>query len=53
MADDVVNVRIYQGIHFRTADEGGRKGGERVADWVYERFLRPVDGDDDDDDDHH
>jgi hypothetical protein len=52
MADDVVEVRIYQGIHFRTPDVVGRKQGERVADWVFERFLRPVDHDDDDDDDH-
>jgi hypothetical protein len=42
MADDVVDVRVYQGIHFRTADEVARKQGERVAEWVFERFLRPV-----------
>jgi hypothetical protein len=35
MVEDVVNVRIYQGIHFRTPDEVGRKQGERVADWVF------------------
>ena len=34
-AEDVVNVRIYQGIHFRTADEAGRKQGQRVAKWVF------------------
>ena len=55
MAEDVVNVRIYQGIHFRTADEVARKQGRRVSDWVFKRFLRPLDDDDDDDDDggHH
>ncbi len=42
MADDVVNVRIYQGIHFRTADEVGRQQGQRVANWVFDRFLEPV-----------
>jgi hypothetical protein len=51
MADDVVDVRIYEGIHFRTADEVARKQGQRVAEWVFARFLRPVDDDDDDDDD--
>jgi PAP2 superfamily len=55
MAEDVVNVRIYQGIHFRTADEAARKQGRAIARWAFKRFLRPVhDHDDDDhDDDHH
>ena len=47
MAEDVVNVRIYEGIHFRTADEVARKQGRRVADWVFENFLQSVDDDDD------
>jgi hypothetical protein len=42
MADDVVNVRIYQGIHFRTADEVARDHGKRVADFAFSHFLRPV-----------
>jgi hypothetical protein len=42
IAEDVVNVRIYQGIHFRTADAVGRQQGQRVADWVFDNFLRPV-----------
>ena len=45
MAQDVVDVRIYQGIHFRTADEVGRRQGRLVAEWVFEHFLRPVDDD--------
>jgi hypothetical protein len=49
MADDVVDVRIYQGIHFRRADEVGRKQGERVAKWAFRHFLRPADDDCDDD----
>jgi hypothetical protein len=59
MADDVVDVRIYQGIHFRRADELARKQGQRVARWTFKHFLRPIhghcdDGDDDDGgDDHH
>jgi hypothetical protein len=57
MAEDIVDVRIYQGIHFRTADEVGRKQGQSVAKWVFHHFLRPLDDDDDDDhgddDDHH
>jgi hypothetical protein len=42
MAADVVNVRIYQGIHFRTADEVARKQGQRVAEWVFGNVLQPV-----------
>ena len=41
MADDVVDVRIYQGIHFRSADEVGRRAGKRAADWAVSHFLRP------------
>jgi len=47
MADDVVNVRIYQGIHFRTADVVARRHGTRIADMAFSHFLRPVQKDDD------
>lgn len=46
MADDVVNVRIYQGIHFRTADVVGRRHGTRIANMAFSHFLRPVHNDD-------
>ena len=55
-AQDVVDVRIYQGIHFRFADTAARRQGRQVAKWAFKHFLRPVnddDDDDDDDDDHH
>ena len=42
MADDVVNVRIYQGIHFRTADEVARRHGTQIADRAFSHFLRRV-----------
>ena len=35
MASDMVNVRIYHGVHFRSADEVGRDQGIKVADWVF------------------
>ena len=35
MASDMVNVRIYHGIHFRFADEASREQGAKVADWVF------------------
>jgi hypothetical protein len=66
LADDVVDARIYMGIHFRFADTAARKEGTRVATQAFNHFLRPVrdrghdhdkdcgDHDDDDDwDDHH
>ncbi len=55
-AHDVVNARIYEGIHFRFADTVARRQGRDVARWAFTHFLRPVhdhdkDADDDDDDD--
>ena len=41
---DIVEVRILQGIHFRSADEEGRRQGARVAHWTVQKFLRPVPG---------
>ena len=35
MASDMVNVRIYHGVHFRSADQAGREQGTQVADWVF------------------
>jgi hypothetical protein len=43
-AEEVVDVRILQGIHFRSADAEGRQQGERVAHWVFQKFLRPLPG---------
>jgi hypothetical protein len=43
-AQEVVDVRIYQGIHFRRADELGRLQGKRVARRTFQKFLRPVPG---------
>jgi hypothetical protein len=40
---DIVDVRIYQGIHFRTADEVARKQGRQVAEWVFGHVLQPID----------
>ncbi|MBA2301051.1 MAG: vanadium-dependent haloperoxidase [Acidobacteria bacterium] len=41
---DIVEVRILQGIHFRSADDEGRRQGARVARWAFMKFLRPVPG---------
>ena len=39
---EVVDARVYQGIHFRFADEVGRKLGKQVAGWAFENFMRPL-----------
>jgi hypothetical protein len=44
-ADDVVDARIYLGIHFRFADTAARKQGQRVAEWAFNHFLLPLDDD--------
>ena len=43
-AQEVVDARVLLGIHFRFADEEGRRLGERVAHWTIQKFLRPVPG---------
>src|SRR5262249_27838246 len=40
-AQDVVDARIYEGIHFRFADEVGRKQGRQVAEFAFKNYLRP------------
>ena len=43
VAADVVDARVYEGIHFRFADVEARKQGRHVAQWAFAHFLRPVD----------
>ena len=50
---EVVDARIYQGIHFRFADEAAYKQGGQVASWAFKNFLRPLKDKHDDDDDPH
>ena len=38
--DDTIDARIYQGIHFRSADELGVQIGRDVARWVDKHALR-------------
>ena len=43
VADDVVDARIYMGIHFRFADEVARRQGKQAANWAFSHVLRPLD----------
>ena len=42
LADEVVDARIFLGIHFRFADTAARKEGTHVARQAFNHFLRPV-----------
>jgi hypothetical protein len=42
--DEVIDARVYSGIHFRTADEVGSKHGEQVGRFVLTHELRPCRG---------
>jgi hypothetical protein len=46
-AEDIVDARIYQGIHFRFGDVVGRRQATHVANWAFSHFLRPVGGNED------
>jgi hypothetical protein len=41
-SQQVVNARVYLGIHFRTADVEARKQGRAVAEYVYDHALLPI-----------
>lgn len=42
--DEVIDARVYSGLHFRTADEVGSKQGRQVAQFVWTHALRPCRG---------
>jgi hypothetical protein len=39
---ELVEARVLQGIHFRFADEEGRRQGTRIALWTVNTVLKPV-----------
>ena len=44
VARDVVDARIFMGIHFRFAETTALRHGTHVANWTFSRFLRPIGG---------
>jgi hypothetical protein len=40
--DEVVDARVWAGIHFRTADEQGATIGAQVAHWSRTHYFRPT-----------
>jgi hypothetical protein len=45
VARDVVDARIFMGIHFRFADTTALRQGRHVANWTLSHFLLPIDHD--------
>jgi hypothetical protein len=40
--DEIIDARVWSGIHFRTADEQGARIGKQVAKWRHRHFFRPA-----------
>ena len=45
---EVIDARVYVGIHYRNSDTTAAAQGRRVANWVFRHSLRPVDESGDD-----
>ena len=41
--NEVIDARVWGGIHFRTADEQGAALGQKVARWEEKHFFQPDD----------
>jgi hypothetical protein len=42
VVEDTIDARVWQGLHFRSADEQGARLGRHVAEWVDANAFRPV-----------
>ena len=42
--EEVIDARVWAGIHFRTADEQGAKLGKKVAHYLKKHYFQPVHG---------
>jgi hypothetical protein len=40
--DEIVDARVWGGIHFRTADEQGATIGKEVAHWLHKNYFREL-----------
>jgi hypothetical protein len=45
IVEQVIQARIYGGMHFRTANEDGAKVGKQVAKWIAKNYFRRVHND--------
>src|SRR5215472_2954621 len=42
LLQDVVDARVWQGIHFRTADTAAKQMGGQLAAWTLDRYFQPI-----------
>ncbi len=42
--DEIIEARIWAGLHFRTADEQGAEIGRNVAEFMADHYFQPVGG---------
>ena len=42
--EEIIDARVWSGIHFRSADEQGARIGRQVAKWRSTHYFRPVRG---------
>jgi PAP2 superfamily len=52
IVDEIIDARVYNGVHYRSSVVDGAALGRNVARWVAKFHFRPVARDDDRDDDH-
>jgi hypothetical protein len=42
LLQDVVDARVWQGIHFRTADTAARDIGALLTAWTLDHYFQPI-----------
>jgi hypothetical protein len=42
LLQDVVDARVWEGIHFRTADTAAKEMGRQLAAWTLDRYFQPI-----------
>jgi hypothetical protein len=42
LLQDVVDARVWLGIHFRTADTAAKKMGKQLAAWTLDHYFQPI-----------
>ena len=42
LVQDVVDARVWLGIHFRTADTAAKEIGRQLTAWTLDRYFQPV-----------
>jgi hypothetical protein len=45
LLQDVVDARVWEGIHFRTADTAAKEMGRHLAAWALDHYFQPIDED--------